>query len=156
MTVWVSGDKFRTTARMSSVVKKALLSFGVALAVGWAVVWFTMDWRYSTTIADEDAHITTPQGQQTTKPDEARDPDTIYQYGHPVGKVVAPEAHLAEGYWTFSRIMADGTFDGSSDFEYRDQRLKILSGESAGTIGSIGQIQQQNFANVKATILGAR
>jgi hypothetical protein len=52
--------------------------------------------------------------------------------------------------------MADGTFDGSRDFEYRDQRLKILSGESAGRIGSIGQIQQQNFANVKATILGAR
>jgi hypothetical protein len=141
---------------MSLVVKKALLSFGVALAVGWAVVWFAMDWRYPATIANEDAHITTPQGQQAAKPNEARDPDRIYQYGHPVGKVVAPEAHLAEGYWTFSRIMADGTFDGSRDFEYRDQRLKILSGESAGRIGSIGQIQQQNFANVKATILGAR
>jgi hypothetical protein len=141
---------------MSSVVKKALLCFGVALAVGWAVVWFATDWRYSGTIANNDAHITTPQGQQAAKPHEARDPNTIYQYGHPVGKVVAPEAHLAEGYWTFSRIMADGTFDGSRDFEYRDQRLKILSGESAGRIGSIGQIQQQNFANVKATILGAR
>jgi len=62
-----------------------------------------MDWRYSATIANEDAHITTPQGQEAAKPNEARDPDTIYQYGHPVGKVVAPEAHLAEGYWTFSR-----------------------------------------------------
>jgi hypothetical protein len=115
-----------------------------------------MDWRYSATIANEDTHITTPQDQQAAKPNEARDPDTIYQYGHPVGKAIAPEAHVAEGYWTFSRIMADGTFDGSRDFEYRDQRLKILSAESAGRIGSIGQIQQQNFANVKATILGAR
>jgi hypothetical protein len=141
---------------MSSVVKKALLSIGVALAVGWAVVWFAMDWRHSATMANENARITTPQDQEATKPHEVRDPDTIYQYGHPVGKVVAPEAHLAEGYWTFSRIMADGTFDGSRDFEYRDQRLKILSGESAGRIGSTGQIQQQNFANVKATILGAR
>jgi hypothetical protein len=121
---------------MSSVVKKALLCFGVALAVGWAVVWFATDWRYSGTIANKDAHITTPQGQQAAKPNEARDPNTIYQYGHPVGKVVAPEAHLAEGYWTFSRIMADGTFNGSRDFEYRDHRLKILSAESAGRIGS--------------------
>ena len=102
-----------------------------------------------------------PQSQQSPKPNEARDPDTIYQYGHPVGKVVAPEAHLAEGYWTFSRIMAsrimaDGTFDGSSDFEYHDQRLKILSAESAGRIGSVGQTQQQNFANVRATVVGRR
>jgi hypothetical protein len=97
----------------------------------------------------------TPQSQQSPKPNEARDPDTIYQYGHSVGKVVAPEAHLAEGYWTFSRIMADGAFDGSRDFEYRDQRLKILSAESPGRIGTMGQIQQ-NFANVRATILGER
>ena len=97
----------------------------------------------------------TPQSQQNPKPNEARDPDTIYQYGHSVGKVVAPEAHLAEGYWTFSRIMADGAFDGSRDFEYRDQRLKILSAESPGRIGTMGQIQQ-NFANVRATILGER
>jgi len=141
---------------MSSVVKKALLSFGAARAVGWAVVWFAMDWRYSATMANEDVPITTPQGQQAAKPSEARDPGTIYQYGHPVGKVVAPEAHLAEGYWTFSRIMADGTFDGSSDFEYHDQRLKILSAESAGRIGGVGQTQQQNFANVRATVLGHR
>jgi hypothetical protein len=140
---------------MSSVVKK-VLSFGVALAVGCAVVWFAMDWRYSATIANEDAHITTPQDEQRAEPPEAREPDTIYQYGHPVGKVVAPEAHLAEGYWTFSRIMADGTFDGSSDFEYRDQRLKILSAESAGRIGSVGQTQQQNFARVRATVVGRR
>ena len=98
----------------------------------------------------------TPQGQQSAKPNEARDPDTIYLYGHPVGKVVAPEAHLAGGYWTFSRIMADGAFDGSRDFEYRDQRLKILSAESAGRIGSMEQSQQQNFANVRATILCGR
>jgi hypothetical protein len=139
---------------MSSVVKK-VLSFGVALAVGCAVVWFTMDWRYSATIANEDAHITTPQGQQAAKPNEARDPDTIYPYGHPVGKVVAPEAHLAEGYWTFSRIMAsrimaDGTFDGSSDFEYHDQRLKILSAESAGRIGSAGQNPAAEFRKCKS------
>ena len=98
----------------------------------------------------------TPQSQQSAKPSEARDPDTIYQYGHSVGKVVAPEAHLAEGYWTFSRIMADGAFDGSREFEYRDQRLKILSAESAGRIESMEQSQQQNFANVRATILGGR
>jgi hypothetical protein len=144
---------------MSSVVKKALLSFGVALAVGWAVVWFAMDWI----IANKDSLIATLQGQLATlqhqqgaKPNEARDPDTIYQDGRPVGKVVAPEAHLAEGYWTFSRIMADGTFNGSRDFEYRDHRLKILSAESAGRIGSMGQTQQQNFANVTATVLGRR
>jgi hypothetical protein len=83
---------------MSSVVKKALLSFGVALAVGWAVVWFAMDWRHSPTMANEGAHITTPQDQEATKPNEARDAYTIYRYGHPVGKVIAPEAHFAEGY----------------------------------------------------------
>jgi hypothetical protein len=138
------------------VAKKALLGFVAALAVGWAVVWFAVGWRHSATMANEDAHITTPQGQEATKPNEARDPDTIYQYGQPVGKVIAPEPHLAEGYWTFSRIMADGTFDGSSDFEYRDQRLKILSAESAGRIGSMGQTQQQNFAKVRATVVGRR
>jgi hypothetical protein len=143
-----------------TVVKKAPLSFGAALVVGWALVavaiWFALDWRYSGIIANKDSLIATLQGQQSAKPNEARDPDTIYQYGHPVGKVVAPEAHLAEGYWTFSRIMADGTFDGSRDFEYRNQRLKILSAESAGRIGSMGQIKQQNFANVRATVLGHR
>jgi hypothetical protein len=136
---------------MSSVVKKALLSFGVALAVGWAVVA-----NKDSLIATLQGQLATLQHQQGAKPNEARDPDTIYQDGRPVGKVVAPEAHLAEGYWTFSRIMADGTFNGSRDFEYRDHRLKILSAESAGRIGSMGQTQQQNFANVTATVLGRR
>jgi hypothetical protein len=114
---------------------------------------FIHGWESASRPSPSEGH--TPQSQQSPKPNEARDPDTIYQYGHSVGKVVAPEAHLAEGYWTFSRIMADGAFDGSRDFEYRDQRLKILSAESPGRIGTMGQIQQ-NFANVRATILGER
>jgi hypothetical protein len=45
--------------------------------------------------------------------------------------------------------MADGTFDGSRDFEYRDQRLKILSAESAGRIGSANPICENKICQIQ-------
>jgi len=51
--------------------------------------------------------------------------------------------------------MADGNFDQHHEFEYRDLRFLITSVDAIASIGSMGQTQQQNFANVTAIVKGS-
>jgi hypothetical protein len=104
-----------------------------------------MDWRHSATIANEDAHITTPQGQQTTKPDEARDPDMIYQYGHPVGKVVAPEGAFG------GRVLDFQPHNGGRHFQWFT-RLRVPRSATKNSVRRVGGEDWKYGANPAAEL----
>jgi len=140
-----------------AVIKKAPVGVGALVLVASLVVWTVVNWHYAGVIAEKDALIDRLRSEIGAPGKKVeRDPDGIYQYDSKVGKVVAPDLHISEGFVQFGTIIADGNFNKDAEFEYRGFRLKIESAAIVGTKGTFGRIQEQDLAQVKARVLGAR
>lgn len=81
----------------------------------------------------------------------ARDPDTIYQRGLAVGKVVAPRVFLNESKVTFDELYDTSDLDRSREFEYRNFILRVVQVQK--TIGERSEVSEAGSV-VRKAILG--
>ena len=92
-------------------------------------------------------------GKAPAQQNVAREPDAIYQLGRKVGDATGIELQLSNGLVFFRAIVANATFNASSEFEFRDMVLKIVGMDASGAEASMRVIQQQSFSGVKALIV---
>ena len=72
--------------------------------------------------------IVTKPVPANTRP--ARDPDTLYQNGNVVGKVVSARITLNDSKVYFEEVEDAGALDTKKTFEYRDYILKLVRADS--------------------------
>lgn len=84
-----------------------------------------------------------------------RDPDSVYQAGNAVGKVIGAKEDARRGEVYFEQIDTGGLFDQFQDFEYRGYVLHITSEEVVGTT-RMGNRTSENFIHVVSRVAGKR
>lgn len=86
-------------------------------------------------------------------PQNARDPDGVYQFGRQVGSIELPTVDQSSSTVSFSRINGAVNLDIGRDFEYRDFRLHIDRMGAEMVSGVAGQ-KFRSLANVFCKIVG--
>ncbi len=160
------------------VIARTPVVFAAALLILAAAIWWAMDWRYSSIIANRDTQISSLETQRDeyknklsgATPEEAaqrtvalekqvselkvavdglkdilskisvpvskepasptRDPDTIYQNGNSVGRVIGARLILNQSQIYFDQIENAGNLDKSKTFEYRNYVLRLVRADS--------------------------
>ena len=91
----------------------------------------------------------------TTPTVPARDPDSLYQNGNVVGKVIAPRITLSESRIFFEQIENAGNLDKQKNFEYRDYILKFIRADSfIGMLVQPGSVAANVYKHVVCEIVG--
>jgi hypothetical protein len=85
----------------------------------------------------------------------ARDPDTVYQYGKPVGSVVGARIVLSSGAIYFDEMFGVGNLNRSQPFQFREYTLKIVKDGGMTIMGMSrsGSAQQNILPNVVCSIV---
>jgi hypothetical protein len=96
--------------------------------------------------------LTQPISEPTIK---GRDPDTIYQNGNSVGKVIGARITLNESKVYFEQIENAGNLDRFKTFEYRDYVLRFLGADSfTGMLVTPGRVATNVYQHVVCEIVG--
>lgn len=98
------------------------------------------------------SELKTLKDVQDNKIENIRDPDAIYQLNSKVGSVSAANPILNQGIFTFGSILADGNFNKSNEFEYREYILKIDRFDIQSKSTFAGRVQSQ-FLNVTCLLI---
>ena len=99
-----------------------------------------------------DAIAVKPLIERAPEREIVRDPDTIYQHGLPVAKIVAAHEDMSISSVWFDRINSTGKFDKTKEFEYRNYVLIVYKSD-ADTSVSFGGTNNISIINPVCRIL---
>ncbi|WDA11591.1 hypothetical protein [Paracoccus marcusii] len=160
------------------VIAGAPWSFVGSVAVVAVVVWGVLQWAYTTRMAnlnsslstrddriddltgklvDRDhriAELTTKLADALATPKKAQplDPDEIQQSDRIVGKLQAHEVRRSEGIVVAKKLVANGDYNQTLPFAFRDMTLVLVDFGSSGSMSGFGETKRE-FGKVICRII---